>query len=102
MFFYEAVITILDNGADCGLGTFSVSPSVLNMSGSSIADVKVFGVKDFTKVTATTSNGAIVTAVADVTTGVIKVKSVSPGTATILVVEDTAPRRSATITVNVN
>ena len=98
----EAVITILDNGADCGLGTFSVSPSVLNMTGSSIADVKVFGVKDFTKVTATTSNGAIVTAVADVKTGVIKVKSVSPGTATILVVEDTAPRRSATITVNVN
>ena len=98
----EAVITILDNGADCGLGTFSVSPSVLNMTGSSIADVKVFGVKDFTKVTATTSNGAIVTAVADVKTGVIKVKSVSPGSATILVVEDTAPRRSATITVNVN
>lgn len=98
----QAIVTILDNGTDCGLGVFSVSPSALNMTGSSIADVKVFGVKDFTKVTATTSNAAIATAVADQTAGVIRVKSVSPGSATILVVEDTAPRRSATVTVNVN
>lgn len=98
----EAVVSILDNGADCGLGVFSVSPSVLNMTGSSIADVKVFGVKDFTQVTATTSNAAIATAVADQVAGVVRVKSVGPGTVTILVIENTAPRRSATVTVNVN
>lgn len=98
----EAVVSILDNGADCGLGVFSVSPSVLNMTGSSIADVKVFGVKDFTQVTATTSNAAIATAVADQVAGVVRVKSVGPGTVTVLVIENTAPRRSATVTVNVN
>ena len=98
----EAVVTILDNGEDCGLGVFSVSPSVLNMTGSSIANVKVFGVKDFANVTATTANAAIATAVADQTTGMVSVKSVGRGTTTILVTEDTAPRRSATVTVNVN
>ena len=98
----EAAITIRDNGEDCGLGVFSVSPSVLNMTDSSIANIKVFGVKDFANVTATTANAAIATAVADQDTGVIRVKSVGRGTTTILVVEDTAPRRSATVTVNVN
>lgn len=98
----QATVSILNNGADCGLGVFSVSPSVLNMTGSSIADVKVFGVKDFTQVTATTSNAAIATAVADQVAGVVRVKSVGPGTVTILVIENTAPRRSATVTVNVN
>lgn len=98
----QATVTILNNGADCGLGVFSVSPSVLNMTGSSIADVKVFGVKDFTKVIATTSNAAIATAVADQDAGVVRIKSVSKGTVTVLVTEDTVPRRSATVTVNVN
>jgi hypothetical protein len=92
----------LDNGADCGLGVFSVSPSVLNMTDSSIADVKVRGVTDFTKVTATTANAAIATAVVDQIDGVVRIKSAGPGTTTVLVTENTVPRRSATVTVNVN
>lgn len=98
----QATVTILDNGADCGLGVFSVSPSVLNMTDSSIADVKVRGVTDFTKVTATTANAAIATAVVDQIDGVVRIKSAGPGTTTVLVTENTVPRRSATVTVNVN
>ena len=97
----EAVVSILDNGADCGLGVFSVSPRVLNMTGSSTAEVKVIGVTDFTKVAATTANAAIATAVVDQLNGVVRIKSAGPGTTTILVTEDTVPRRSATVTVNV-
>ncbi len=97
----EAVVTILDNGADCGLGVFSVSPRVLNMTGSSTAEVKVIGVTDFTKVAATTANAAIATAVVDQLNGVVRIKSAGPGTTTVLVTEDTVPRRSATVTVNV-
>ena len=98
----QATVTILNNGADCGLGVFSVSPSVLNMTDSSIADVKVRGVTDFTKVTATTANAAIATAVVDQIDGVVRIKSAGPGTTTVLVTENTVPRRSATVTVNVN
>lgn len=97
----KAVVSILDNGADCGLGVFSVSPRVLNMTASSTAEVKVIGVTDFTKVTATTANAAIATAVVDQLNGVVRIKSAGRGTTTVLVVEDTEPRRSATVTVNV-
>lgn len=97
----QAVVTILDNGADCGLGVFSVSPRVLNMTGSSTAEVKVIGVTDFTKVVATTANAAIATATVDKDNGVVRIKSAGPGTTTVLVVEETKPRRSATVTVNV-
>ena len=71
------------------------------MTGSSTAEVKVIGVTDFTKVAATTANAAIATAVVDQLNGVVRIKSAGPGTTTILVTEDTVPRRSATVTVNV-
>lgn len=98
----EALVTVVDNGADCGLGAFSVSPSTLNITGTNIADVRVVGAKDFNNVTATTANAAVATATVDKVAGVVRVKGVSRGTTTILVVENTMPRRSATITVNVN
>lgn len=98
----ESEVTVVDNGADCGLGTFSVSPSTLNITGTNIADVRVVGAKDFNNVTATTANAAVATATVDKVAGVVRVKGVSRGTTTILVVENTMPRRSATITVNVN
>ena len=98
----EALITVRDNGADCGLGAFRVSPSSLNISGTAIADVKVIGAKDFDNVTATTADAAIATASVDKLAGVIRIKGAGRGTTTILVVENTAPRRSATITVTVN
>jgi hypothetical protein len=40
--------------------------------------------------------------VVDQIDGVVRIKSAGPGTTTVLVTENTVPRRSATVTVNVN